>query len=62
MVRPLADYCNQTAVFLWSFELQIHFEIGELPVIGILAILTLFGLIPVVGKGIVNRLKKKNEK
>lgn len=28
MVKPPADYCNQRAVFLWSFKLQIHFEIG----------------------------------
>ena len=42
--------------------MQIHFEIGELLVIGVLAILALFWLIPVIGKGIVNRLKKNNEK
>ena len=42
--------------------MQIHFEIGELVVIGILAILALFWLIPVIGKGIVNRLKGKNRK
>ena len=42
--------------------MQIHFEIGELLVIGVLAILALFWLIPVIGKGIVNHLKKKDGK
>ena len=42
--------------------MQIHFEIGELLVIGVLAILALFWLIPVIEKGIVNRLRKENEK
>ncbi len=40
--------------------MQIHFEIGELLVIAVIAILALFWLIPVIGKGIINRLKKKD--
>jgi hypothetical protein len=49
-------------LFLWRFKMQIHFEMGELLVIGVLAILALFWLIPVIGKRIINRLKKKDGK
>lgn len=41
--------------------MQIHFEIEELLVIGALAVIALFWLIPSIARGIVNRLKHKDK-